>query len=561
MSQFSFFFYRRITTFLTLAIMASGAGMLALPEPAVTEMAPRRSARVVPREYAPVTWRRQDANAEWVQLGGNPQRTGYVATELADRWQFLWVWNGPPPGSDGGPAASHLKLPQGVQPVFGDGKMYVGHSDGRVRAVRADTGVEVWNTRVGGEVLNTAAYDAATGSVFVASTNGRLFRLRAGDGAITGSFNAGASIVMAPLLVGTTVYIGATNGRMYAVNTSTLKQRWVYNAGAELRASAAYSSQFGGLIIFPAEDAFVHAVQATNGRRRWRVAVNTYRDPKRGNRAFNDTFPVVAETNGVVIIRSYFDWEKTWQPAGGAPATVAELRSFLAANPAYQSFHVLNLADGRPRFVAPVLGGGIGNGGDYYSVPPQVTIRRLPDGGEIAYLFWRTRQSCGEYCDGREDTTLGEMDLRTGAVRFVEDHKNQGTMRFPTDEQGALSMAGDVLFHAHWMLMGAIRITDRSPGLGDTYANPIRSRELTPVLNTIESGTCPQRAADERFCPNATTPAEGEGFMQDPGFYIYHYDRNVYDQYFTTPVRSVVIHDGVIYWRSVDGAIIALRGR
>ena len=128
-------------------------------------------------------------------------------------------------------------------------------------------------------------------------------------------------------------------------------------------------------------------------------------------------------------------------------------------------------------------------------------------------------------------------------------------MRLPTDEQSPLSMAGNTLFQAHWMLLGAIRITDRSANLGVSYSNPIRSTELTPVLNTLASNLCSGRSG--HYCAsNMRTPCDAFGV--DPGFYIYYAGACMYDQYWTTPVRNAVISNGTIYWKSVDGAIIAV---
>ncbi len=505
------------------------------------------------------------ATTEWQQLGANPQRTGYVPEQLADTWRFKWIWNGPSGSADAGPASEHLPLPKGMQPVLGNGKLFVGHTDGIVRAIAENDGKLAWATATGGELLNTGAYDPATQSVFFGSTDGRLYRLRAADGQVLGSFVADGSILMAPLLVGNTIFVGTARGSFYAVDIASLQQRWSYAAGAELIASPSFTAKYGGLVIFPSEDAFVHAVQVADGTQRWRIPVQAGKDPKRGNVSFPDTYPVVSEANDVVIIRSYFNWQQTWQPEGGAPSTIDGIRAFLTANPSYQSFFVLELNDGRQRFVAPVMGGAIGNGDDFYSAPPQAVVKRLPDGSEVAYLLWRNGQSCAadSACTGTADTTIGEMDLRTGEIRFVQDYKNQGAMRLPSDEQSTLSMAGDTLFHAHWMLLGAIRIVDRQAGLGDSYTNPIRSIELAPVVNSLAEGSCPQRDARNRFCPtNMQVPpndaGEPEGFHVDPGFYIYYSNRRIYDRFFTPPVRSAVISNGTIYWKSVDGAIVAL---
>ncbi|MFV9505149.1 MAG: PQQ-binding-like beta-propeller repeat protein, partial [Oscillochloridaceae bacterium umkhey_bin13] len=503
----------------------------------------------------------------WHQLGGNPQRTHYADATLPARsgdlntdWRMLWIWNGPT-GLDSGPAANHLSLPDSVVPIAGGGRLYLGHTDGNVRAISAATGTQLWSTAIGGEILNAGAFDAASSTVYFASTNGLLAKLRASDGALLGSFDAGSAIEQAVLLVGDTVYVGTRGGNFYAVNPTTMEQRWVYNAGAPITASAAYASRSGGLIIFPSEDGQVHAVR-TAGTQAWEQTVNVFERPVRPTRparTFPDVYAVVAEAADVVIIRSYYDWELTWADAAGAPSDQAVTRSFIQNNPTQESFFVLNLEDGSRRFIAPVLGGAMGNGNYYYSSPPQVVIRRLSDGNEVAYLLWRNRQACRldpAACDGREDTTFGEMDLSTGTIRFVQDYKNEGTIRFPTDEQGPLTMVGNVLFHGHWMSLGAIRIANRTLG-GTSAANPIPSEEYLSVTNTLGQGQCAQRLSAERFCPVGHTPP-GDGYQLDPGFYIYYHSSNVYDEYWHPPVRGPIYDSGVVYWRSSDGAIVAL---
>lgn len=511
---------------------------------------------------------RGTTTGEWSQLGGNPQRTNFVEATLPARlgalnqdWHVLWVWNGPA-GQDTGPAAGHLSLPDAMTPVAGDGRLYVGHSDGVVRAISTATGAQLWAATVGGELINAGAYDSATGAVFFASTDGKLYKLRASDGAALGNFNAGAAIEQAVLLVGETVYIGTRGGKLYAVNTTTMGQRWVSNAGAPITASAAYASKAGGLIIFPSEDGQVHAVRAATGTQAWHVPVNTFMRPAYPNRParfFPDVYAVVAEAADVVIIRSYFDWNKTWVDAAGTPESQTIVRQFLESNPTYESFFVLDLDDGARRFTAPVLGGAIGNGGHYYSSPPQAVVRRLPNGSDVAYVLWRNRTACrlpAGSCDGREDTTIGEMDLTTGVIRFVQDHKNEGTIRLPTDEQGALSMVGNVLFHSHWMSLGALRVPNRETG-GASITSPIPSEEYLSVTNTLGQGQCAQRNSATHYCPVGHSPVD-DSYRLDPGFYIYYYDQNAYDQFWHPPVRGPIYDRGVLYWRSNDGAVIAL---
>lgn len=545
--------------------LAATAAPVAVPPPA--EPAPLAATN---RTHLPVvtTGPAQQAGTGWHQLGGDPARTHYVGATLPARgsdptanWRVRWVWNGPA-AQDSGPPESHLHLPDSAAPVIGDGRLYIGHNDGAVRAIAAADGREVWTRPLGGRFLNVGAYDPTTQAVYFASDNGRLYKLRAADGAPLGEFNAGSPIEGAVLLVDGTVYVTTAAGNLFAVRADTMQARWAnpYGAGAAVYASPAYSRKAGGLVIFTSEDGNVHAVRAADGIRAWRTTINSYLRPLRGSRParrFPDSYPVVAENADVVILRSYYNWELTWLPNGGAPADQAAIRSFIQGDPTQESLFVLDLDDGVKRFTAPVMGGAIGNGNYYYSSPPQVVVKTLANGEQVAYLLWRNRSACLiSNCDGREDTTIGEMNLSTGSIRFVRDHKNAGTMRFPTDEQGTLSMVGDVLFHTHWMSLGAIRITNRETG-GGNYGNPIPSEEYLSVTNTVGQGQCTQRNSALRYCPVGHT-APGDGYQLDPGFYIYYASQKAYDRYFTPPQRSPIYDNGVVYWKSVDGAIIAL---
>lgn len=505
----------------------------------------------------------------WHQLAGGPQRTGYVPVQLQAPLQFRWVWNGPAGGGDAGPAPDHLALPKGVQPVIGDGRVYVGHSDGIVRALNAGNGTLAWSSRIGGQMLGTVAYHPVLNRIFAGSTNGRIFSLNAATGEIVNSFDAGGPIEMSPLLVGDVVYIGtiigkgqnngeSTRGTLYALNAANLSERWRYDPGAGLIASPAYATREGGLVLIQAEDKSVHAVRATDGTRRWRQVVNAGRDPQREWAAFPDTYPAVSEANNVVIIRSYFLWQRTWTPNPSQTDTLEEIRAFLQNNPEYQSFFVLDLDTGIPRYVAPVLGGGIGNNDDYYSTPPQAVVRPI-DGGEVAYLSWRSSQTCpSEYCDAREEGAIGEMDLGNGDIRFINIYKNAWQWRMPADELGSLTMAGDTLFYSHWMTMAAVRITDRSPGRGLTYSNPIQTEKVVGIVNSLGVGNCDRRDSARRFCPDNHYGYDS-GNVFDPGYYIYYVNDKIYDRFFTPPVFGVAIDaTGAIYWKSVDGAIISL---
>ena len=105
------------------------------------------------------------------------------------------------------------------------------------------------------------------------------------------------------------------------------------------------------------------------------------------------------------------------------------------------------------------------------------------------------------------------------------------------------------------MLLGGVRLEDRSPALGASYAAPLRTRELPPVLNTLRPDLC--AGASDHVCA-VGMQAPCDGFAVDPGFFVYHAEQCVYDQFWSTPVRGVIIDGGTVYWRTVDGAVVAL---
>jgi len=123
-----------------------------------------------------------------------------------------------------------------------------------------------------------------------------------------------------------------------------------------------------------------------------------------------------------------------------------------------------------------------------------------------------------------------------------------------------LSMAGDTLFHAHWMLLQSVTHHRSLGEPGRELCRPIRTREMTPTLNTLASGSCRiETRAIITVLRTLSPPCDSYGV--DPGFYVYYGSTCAYNQYWTVPVRNAVISNGTIYWKSIDGAITALRAQ
>ncbi|MCL4366622.1 PQQ-binding-like beta-propeller repeat protein [Patescibacteria group bacterium] len=533
------------------------------------------------------------SSGEWTQFGHDAQHTNYTAQSVATPWQYKWQWNGA--DANGQPQSGHISIPNLVQPITGNGLVYV-VATGGVYALNQTNGSVAWSNTSLGTLSATAAYNS--GYVYVASGNNNLYKLNASNGSIAGTFNAGSALNLAPTIVGSTIYVVAANGNLIAVNTSTMQSTWTYSGGSNGVTPAAYSPS-RNVLVYVTQDLYVHAVNVADGSRKWRVKPTsrayTTADPSSNLTEAVNGWPVIADQHGLVFVRYRLEWQTLWNGpgTGGAfPTTNSAIRTFLQSNPTQQPLFPLSLDTGAQAFIANVGNGGAGDGGTL-PMGPQPVVANM-GGQEVAYVVFRNALACGDpagsgapggsgYCDGREDSTLGEMELdnttasgyQAGDVRFVSfSNWANGTLIIRTDEQMQLTMIGNSVFHNHWLSSQGATITDRSAAYGSTLSNPIRTtyppyviwrQVYCPTTNTQcnpqiypgGSGTtygpsdCPFNGTT-RYCSQELY-SYGDSRSYPPGFYEYWNSNNGG----STPY--IIASAGLVLVKTGDGGIIALQ--
>jgi eukaryotic-like serine/threonine-protein kinase len=82
-------------------------------------------------------------------------------------------------------------------------------------------------------------------------------------------FSTGVYMISSAAVVGGTVYVGSTDGRLYAVDAASGTQRWAYKTGARITSSPAVSD---GVVYFLSYDDTAYAVDAATGAAKWKFA-------------------------------------------------------------------------------------------------------------------------------------------------------------------------------------------------------------------------------------------------------------------------------------------------
>lgn len=531
------------------------------------------------------------STSEWTQFGHDAQKTNYTSQTVNTPWKYKWQWNGA--GADGKPQSGHLEVPDLVQPITGGGRVYIVAGNSVVALDQNSSnkvgGTVLWSKSGMGTMNATPAYDNE--SVYVAAGN-TLQRLKATDGSVLNSFTADSPLNNSPTIYGNNIYIVSNNGTAYSLSKSDLSKSWSSSVGSPAVTTMSYSPG-KNLLVFVTQDLFVHGINAGDGTQKWRVkpTVRSYTtaDSKNNYTEAANGWPVIAEAHGIVFVRYRIEHEGVWYGSadkGAFAQTNSEIRSSLTANPSKQTVFALDLNNGSTVFVPAIGPGGQGDG-DYLDIGPLPVVANM-SGKEVAYIPYRNQQTClqDSWCDGIEDSTMGEMVLDNstvngylaGDVRFVQwnyGSRNDLYHDIQTDEQMQLTMSGNTIYHNHWLSSQGFTITDRSNSKGDKYLNPIQT---TPAPNIIwRQVYC---APGDNNCNKAIYPGGGEASIYGPsvcqfnaatryctelyaygdsrsfssGFYEYHNSYNPNsgsDSY-------VVVSNGLALVKTNDGAIIAL---
>jgi len=156
-----------------------------------------------------------------------------------------------------------------LAPVFTDGKVYAAGSDGKVVALDAASGRQVWSVTVDADIAAGVGADAAT--VVVASARGTVFAFDAATGKQRWKVKASTEVLSAPAVGSGVVVVRSMDNKIVAYDVESGERRWVVQRTAPalvLRAAPGIVINDGvAFIALPAGRLL--AINTATGTARW----------------------------------------------------------------------------------------------------------------------------------------------------------------------------------------------------------------------------------------------------------------------------------------------------
>ena len=326
-----------------------------------------------------------------------------------------------------------------AQPVAADGRLFLGSQDGKLRAIDAASGKDLWAFQTGGPIMNSAA--VAEGKVYFGSHDRNIYCVSAADGKEVWRFATGAGVWTAPCVDGGVVYMGSRDGFFYAIDAASGQLKWKRDCSSPIRQTAACDGEF---VFFGPDNMTATCLRKSDGQVVWARKVSGER--------FYPYWPVVYDDVTVWTVQTPGLINDVW---GHANRNVAKDKPIAAALVEYyQKFperrmtHALDRKTGEDRYILPICRMA-GNEGTI--TPP--AISPAGDAFFITYLKGKTRDGMTDrYVSqgGLAQCQLARFNL-AGGYDYMNPAESEGVADgFYDSAKTPQNIRGNVVNHLNW---------------------------------------------------------------------------------------------------------------
>ncbi len=194
-----------------------------------------------------------------------------------------------------------------LSPAWEDSSIYAADRNGLVKALDADSGVEIWSVNLAEKTgfLSASIPAMLSGGLtvsgehlYVGTERGTLIALNANDGEIAWTANAGGEVLSRPEVSEGLVLVHTGNGLLQAFDTATGEQRWSLNLDTpslSVRGESAPAVAMGAAFV-GGDNGRVSAVMLGQGQLIWQQRISQATGTTEISRLNDvDMTPVVAD--------------------------------------------------------------------------------------------------------------------------------------------------------------------------------------------------------------------------------------------------------------------------
>jgi len=354
-----------------------------------------------------------------------------------------------------------------AEPIVAEGLVFFGTFAGNLRALDADTGLEVWKLDLGAPIRHSPAYTA--GQLFAATMGGKVVAVEAKTGKEAWTFQAlkRGGFVASPAIYSGCVFIGDRAGDLYALDCAKGTVKWRTGLGAMIQQTAALKD---GLLAVAAEDLVPRLFDAATGKELWKAPQMTGATVRGYYPVFwkdlviwrTEAYAIDAYHNDITAAtedgkrwaeaRRKYHWTKeAEQMIGNLPACYSDekyrqeqeyVRAQMRAGKHPRSFYAFKTGDGSEPVLYAV---GYHSSENGYSVPASAPA----DAEGNLYVFMKSAYSEWPY-PIRAFDGVGTLDYQSGLPVLIRGiDRKRGSFPATCDEVNNLTVAGGKLYDTH----------------------------------------------------------------------------------------------------------------
>ncbi len=331
------------------------------------------------------------------------------------------IWN----YSTGGPVSS--------SPTIVNGKVYVGSEDGTIVALDAITGENLWVHPTGGSIRSSPA--VVDGKLYIGSDDYKVYCLYASNGTEFWNYSTGNIVVSSPAVVDGKVYVGSDDGNVCCLYASNGSEYWHFVTGDVIHSSPAVVD---GKVFVGSDDGNVYCLYTSNGTEYWRFVTL---GAVRSSPAIAQEKVYIGSQDGNIYCLNISTGQELWRYSLGASISsspaVFNLRLYVAS----ENGNLICFRDENPPDDPEIPDGPtVGIVNEEYRF---ISKTSDPEGDMVSYLF--------DWGDGNQSTWLGPFNP-SAEINATHVWKDEGQYLVKVKAKDSFGVEGN------WSLSSSLEI-------------------------------------------------------------------------------------------------------